>query len=126
MNDDHFEELDESQRALAARLRSTLRDSERSDPVSSTRLARARAAAMAAAGDRGSPRVLAWIWAPGSAAVAVLAALLFLQPGKPLGTSHDGVESNAADALEVMTDELDNDFYEDLEMYRWLEQDGNA
>jgi hypothetical protein len=52
--------------------------------------------------------------------------VLLLQFGGLQRWQGDGVEANPADALEVLTDDLDADFYEDLELYRWLAEDGHA
>ena len=123
MSDDRFEELDDSQRALARKLRTTLRESEQVDAVTSTRLARARAYALA---EGTSPRPT-WIWATGGlTAAAIVAALLLIQFSGLQRWRADPAEASAADAIEVLTDEMDADFYEDLELYRWLAEDARA
>jgi len=124
VNDDRLEDLDEAQRTAALKLRSILRESERVDAVTSARLASARARAVAASGTASPQR---WLWASGGVtAAAVLAALLLLQSGGLQRWRADPAEVTAADAIEVLTDDLDADFYEDLDMYRWLAEDGRA
>ena len=123
MSDERFEEMDERQRALARRLRKTLRDSEEApDPIASARLAQARARAVAAT-TRTRPRL--WVFGGGLTAAVLLVALLVLSPPLQQITPETS-ETAALEAMDVLTDDLDNDFYEDLEMYRWLAQDNRA
>ncbi len=119
MNGDRLDELDEEQRALALQLRTTLRNGEHVDAATAARLAQARSDAVA--NSRPGPSRSPWWWATGTAAALALVGVLVLKPAPPAST-----EPSAVDALEVMTDELDADFYEDLDLYRWLEQDGNV
>ena len=122
MSDDRLEELDETQRALALKLRATLRESERLDPVTSSRLARARAVA-----ESTSPSRPGLLWASGGlTAAAIVAALLLLQFGGLQRWRADPAEASVADAIEVLTDDMDADFYEDLDLYRWLAEDARA
>jgi hypothetical protein len=122
VSDERFEELDERQRALALRLRKTLRDSEDApDPTASARLAQARARAVAAT-TRTRPL---WVFGGGLTAAVLLVALLVLSPPLQQITPETS-ETAALEAMDVLTDDLDNDFYEDLEMYRWLAQDNRV
>jgi hypothetical protein len=118
VKDERLDELEERDRALALRLRSVLRDSETPDSVTAARLAAARARAI----DRPRPAVPRWLWAPGGLAAAAVVAALLVQLGFP-GRQGDPRELAAAEALEVLTDEVDADFYEDLELYQWLAQE---
>jgi hypothetical protein len=125
VSDDRLDGMDEAQRDLALKLRTVLRESERVDAPTAARLAQARARAVDAGGVRAPRR---WLWASGGlTAAAIIAALLVLEPGglhrsrgQPAG------EVTAVEALDVLTDDLDADFYEDLDMYRWLADDGRA
>jgi hypothetical protein len=124
LNDDRLDELDEAHRVAALKLRAALRRSEHVDAATSSRLASARALAVAASGPRAPTR---WLWASGGlTAAAAVAALLLVQFGALQRWRSDPAEVNAADAMEVLTDDVDADFYEDLDMYRWLAEDGRA
>ncbi len=121
MSDERFDELDDAMRATALSLRSTLRASERVDARTASRLASARAEAVAQSGTAGAPR---WMWASGGlTAAAVVAAVLLLQFGTLQRWRPDRAENAAADAIEVLTDDVDSDFYEDLDLYRFIEDD---
>jgi len=124
VTDDRLDELDEAQRTLARKLRASLRDSEHVDAATAGRLARARQNAIASSGSATRPT---WIWASGGfTAAAIVAALLLLQSGGLQHWRADPAEANVADAIEVLTDDMDADFYEDLDLYRWLAEDGRA
>jgi hypothetical protein len=116
-----FEELDERDRALAQRLRQRLRAGEELDYVTQARLSAARARAVAAAevvrGHAVAPRHTGWWAAGGLAAAAALAVLLVVR------TPHAVVPATA-DALELLTDDVDPEFYQDLDMYQWLADSG--
>jgi hypothetical protein len=108
-----FEELDERDRALARKLRAQLRASEDFDYVTQARLSAARARAVAA-----SRRPAGWWFATGGlTAAAVLAVVLVLRVPQTAAPT-------TADSLELMTDELEPEFYQDLEMYQWLADTG--
>jgi hypothetical protein len=108
-----FEDLDERDRALATRLQARLRTSEELDYVTQAKLSAARARAVAAA-----PRHRGWWMATGGlTAAALLAALLVLR------TPHSLVPTTA-DTLELLTDDVDPEFYQDLDMYQWLADSG--
>ena len=108
-----YDELDPQQRSDALKLRASLRAGDELDFITRSKLGAARARALEAA----SPRRSGWWYAGGLTAAAVLALLLVL----PQQRGTDAVP--AYDALEVMTDELEPEFYEDLDMYRWLAED---
>lgn len=103
--------------ALADALRDRLRDSEALDYVTASKLAAARKRAI-------EPASTSWRWwlaSGGSVAAAALVAMLMF--GAPRQQPmHEPVEVSAADALDLMTDEEDADFYEDLDLYRWLSE----
>jgi hypothetical protein len=112
-----FDELNEHDRALAQRLRAQLRASEELDYVTQAKLASARARAVAAAGATAAPGNAGWWAAGGLTAAAVLAAVLVLR------TPHSAMPATA-DALELLTDDVDPEFYQDLDMYQWLADSG--
>jgi hypothetical protein len=121
VSDDRLDDLDEAQRAAALSLRSALRESERVDAVTASKLAAARARAVAEAVPVAPRR---WLWASGGlTAAAVVAALLLLQPGALQRWRGEPAEAATADAIEVLTDDLDADFYQDLDLYRFIEDD---
>lgn len=125
MSDERLDDLDEAHRAAALKLRAVLRESERVDAVTASKLASARARAVDAAAPASSPP--RWLWASGGlTAAAVVAALLVLQFGGSQRWRADPAEASAVEAIEVLTDDVDADFYEDLDMYRWLADDGRA
>lgn len=124
MNDDRFDELDDAQRALALKLRASLRDSERLDAATAAKLAQARALAVSQAT---SSRSRPLLWASGGLTAALLvAAVLLLQPGGLSPWRAETQDSSVADAFDVLTDDVDAELYEDLELYRWLAEDGRA
>lgn len=119
---DDLHDLPPSERALALRLRQRLRDSESLDFVTTSRLSAARARAL---DGRDAGRRSTWWWASGglaAAAVAVIAVLVF---APALRTPGVVAEPAAADSLDILTDDVDPELYEDLELYRWLAQEGN-
>ncbi len=121
MNDDRLDELDEAQRALALKLRTSLRDSERVDSVTAAKLAQARVP-----WQQSGPRSRStWVWASGGLTAAAIVAALLVQLGGARWST-DPVETNVADTIEVLTDDMDAEFYEDLDLYRWLADDGRA
>jgi hypothetical protein len=121
VSDERFDELDDAMRATALSLRSRLRASERVDAATASRLASARAQAVAQSGPASAPR---WVWASGGlTAAAVVAAVLLLQFGTLQRWRTDRGDGTAAEAIEVLTDDVDSDFYEDLDLYRFIEDD---
>jgi len=123
VSDDPLEDLDDAQRAAALRWRETLRASETLDAPTAGRLAQARARALGGNRTR-SP----WVWATGGLTAAAIVAVLalLLQLGGPARWQGERVDAGTAEALDVLTDDLDPDFYQDLELYRWLAEDGHA
>jgi hypothetical protein len=108
-----FDDLDERDRALAQKLRTQLRASEDLDYVTQARLSAARARAVAA-----SRRPAGWWFATGGlTAAALLAVVLVLRVPQ-------GAAPTTADSLELMTDELEPEFYQDLDLYKWLAEPG--
>ncbi|PPE75163.1 hypothetical protein C3942_05670 [Solimonas fluminis] len=102
-------------------LRQALRDSERLDMVAAAKLRAARARAVDAARRPARP----WLWAVPAAATAVLVAALWL-PGAPPVTGPQPQAAGtavASEALDVLTDEQSPDFYQDLELYEWLDRE---
>ena len=124
-----FKELPEADQQLAQSLQAGLRASEELDYVTASRLRAARARAVAAARRPARGGLYA---SGGLTAAAIVAAVLLLQAphlsqvaAPPFPESGAGTQ---ADALDVLTDEVDADFYEDLDLYRWLARshDGDA
>jgi len=104
-----FEDLDERDRALAKKLRAQLLANEDLDFVTRAKLSAARARAVAE-----SRRPAGWWFATGGlTAAALLAVTLVLRVPQPAAPT-------IADSLELMTDELEPEFYQDLDMYQWL------
>lgn len=95
------------------------------DAATRSRLTRARAEAVAAAGKSGGwRRWLTWLRAgpgiglgAGVAAAGALAAVLVLQNETP---QVPGAEIAALDDLEILLDEDELELYEELEFYAWL------
>ena len=118
----NLSELDQPQRELAQALRSALRESEQLDYVASARLRAARARALEA----GQNRDRRWLLASGGLTAAVIFAALLMTTLRPHATRPDAsalfetAEAQQADALDVLTDDNDPDFYEELDLYRWL------
>jgi ferric-dicitrate binding protein FerR (iron transport regulator) len=120
-----FDDLPEADQRLARSLQSTLRASEELDYVTAARLRAARARALAPL-----PHPMRnWLYASGGLTAAVLVAVLVLwrQPLADAPVAAD-IAGGQADVLDVLTDEVDADFYDDLDLYRWLDrsQDGRA
>jgi hypothetical protein len=114
----NFKDLNEHDRALAGKLQARLRATEDLDQVTQARLLAARTRAVAQAPDAGKARHTGWWVATGGlAAAAVLAVLLVVR------TPHATVPATA-DALELLTDDVDPEFYQDLDMYKWLADSG--
>jgi ornithine cyclodeaminase/alanine dehydrogenase-like protein (mu-crystallin family) len=123
VSDHRFDELDDAQRALALKLRASLRDSERVDATTAAKLAQARAFAVSQATPSRSPL----LWASGGLTAALLvAAVLLLQTGGLAPWRAETQDSSVADAFDVLTDDVDAELYEDLDLYRWLAEDSRA
>jgi hypothetical protein len=110
-----FEELTPEEARLAGQLRQQLRSGDELDDATRSRLAAARARALEAAAPRRSGPLLA---AAGSLAAAGVLAVLIFMPQRENG------EVQAYDAIEVATDEFEPEFYEDLDLYRWIDDAG--
>lgn len=112
MNHEHDDRMETLRRAL--------RDSEQLDMVTRAKLRAARARAIDAARAPARP----WLWAVPTAAMAVLVAALWM-PGTPTTAPLPQVPGTtvASEALDVLTDEQSPDFYQDLELYEWLDRE---
>ncbi|MEY4760924.1 MAG: hypothetical protein RLZZ200_780 [Pseudomonadota bacterium] len=125
-----FDELPEQTRQLAGSLQAGLRQQEtRLDRQTVAALREARAHALSAA-HRPAIRP-GWLYASGGLATAAAVALvLVLQPSGPVAglSTENSVRAAGTEAIDVLTDDVDADFYEDLELYRWLDRghDGAA
>lgn len=118
-------------RALAEALRIALRESEALDATTAGRLraARRRALDVASPPQRSLGRA-PMLWGAGALATAAVLAMLMVAPGwrqPPEQRLAEPVPMQAStEAFDVMTDELDDEFYEDLDLYRWLADDSAA
>ncbi|TXH05692.1 MAG: hypothetical protein E6R07_02460 [Nevskiaceae bacterium] len=101
---------------FAQSLRKLLRSSESVDRRTARRLAQARARAIVAAQPAST---FHWL-VPAGAVAAAIAMVLSLRHAVP--TSQPAPELQAADALDLLTDDKDPQFYRDLEFYKWLEK----
>jgi hypothetical protein len=121
-----FDDLPEPERELARSLRTTLRAGDHLESVTASRLRAARARALAAP----RPATRGWLYASGGlAAAAIVAAVIVLRmPSVTLPNVVEAGTTAQAEAIEILTDDVDADFYEDLELYRWLDRnrDGAA
>lgn len=120
--------LDPAQRAFAQQLGAALRDSEAPDYVRSARLAAARARALEAAA---RPAALGWLGSSGGrlglagAAASLMLALLVATQPSPFSRPEavpPAPPTAQVDALELLLDEHGPEFYEDLELYEWLDE----
>lgn len=109
---------DSSLQEFGERAATALRQTERVDAVMSAKLAAARARALDAAGT--APR-RAWAWPLSGAIAAALLALVMLPAREPAPSPSDYA---GGEALDLLIDEQDPQFYEDLPLYQWL--DGEA
>lgn len=111
-----LEGLTPAERKLALAARRMLRGSETPDAVAVARLNAARRRAIASVAQRRhSPWLLA---APAALAAALLAWIVV--PGV-LPTASAPVNPMSADALEVLADEMEPEFYENLDLYEALD-----
>lgn len=112
MNHEHDDRMEALRRAL--------RDSEQLDMVTRAKLSAARARAIDAARRPARP----WLWAVPAGATAVLVAALWM-PGTPTTAPLPQAPGTAvaSEALDVLTDEQSPDFYQDLELYEWLDRE---
>lgn len=109
-------ELNEKEEAFATRVRQALRQSERSlDADTAARLRVAREQAVAAAR---KPRwALNWALPAGAVATGLLVFALLPRPAAV-------IELDGAETLEILADEQGLEFYQDLELYEWLDSQG--
>lgn len=124
------DDLPPRDQSLAEGLRTALRERETALDLNTT--ARLRAARARAVGAAGEPvRRTNWLYASsGLATAAAIAAVLVLRPPQiePASAPEGNARSTKAEAFDVLTDDVDADFYEDLDLYRWLDRgrDGAA
>lgn len=102
------------------------------DAVLTARLRAARARALAEASTRpalwGAAPGLPWLSSVGAGAtlaIGLLAWMLLPKTGV-LPEAAGTVNLAGADALELLTDEQGPDFYENLDLYLWLEESGEV
>lgn len=111
---DEHDGLSPQERELAQSLRRALRESEQLDYVTASKLAAARARALQPA--RGG-----WNWAAGSGAIAAMLAVAILAPWHtPQPPAAATTDTAQLEAFDVLGDDMEPEFYEDLEFYQWL------
>ena len=121
-----FDDLSAQDQELARSLQATLRANESLDYVTAAKLRAARARALS----HTKRAARSWLFASsGLTAAAIVAVVLVLRmphSGVPVAT--EAPASSQVEALDVLTDDVDADFYEDLDLYQWLarNQDGAA
>ena len=125
-----FDELGPHDKALATAVQAGLRRQEADlDLTTAARLRAARAKALEATNR--PLRRTGWLYASGGfATAAAIALVVFLQAPLPgtISAPEGKLRPTKAEAFEVLTDEVDTEFYEDLDLYRWLDRgrDGAA
>lgn len=116
------EDLTADERALAESAGKALRASENSiDAVTLMRLRAARARAVEAAMPRALPQRLGWA-VPAALAAGVLAVVI----APRLDFAPTAVNVAEAEALDVLTDEMGPEFYENMDLYLWLEESSDS
>lgn len=109
-------ELDDTNRAFAEAARAALRDSERT--LDRTALVRLRAArALAVAQTEKPRRHLTWAIPVGAVSAGLL--VFALLPQRVPMADTQGVE-----ALEILADDMGPEFYQELDLYEWLDAQG--
>jgi len=117
------DDLTAEERAWADDAGRALRASENSlDAVTLMRLRAARARAVAEAAPRALPQ--RWGWAIPAALAAGLLAVV-VAPQLTL-TRAPAVNVAETETLDVLTDEMDPEFYENLDLYLWLEESSDS
>lgn len=111
--------------AFARQLRDALRDSETLDYVTRARLGAARARAVAEARKPRGLGATHWLGLGGALAAGLLVAVLApWRAGVPVPVAPTSIAHG--DTLELLLDENDPEFYEDLDLYRWIEGQGGV
>lgn len=108
----------EGEAEFSEALRLALRDTERFDFLTESRLRAARARAVAAAHVAPGRGWLLPAFVSALLAVVAISAVWLLRPA----ASSESGGLVQAEALDVLTDDLGPEFYQDLDMYRWLSQ----
>ena len=93
-------DLNDTQRQLARTLRTQLRASEAVDPTISARLT----------------------GIDGLAVAALLLVLVIVLPPQFPSMSTTPASDNSIESVEVLTEDMEPEFYQDLEMLQWLAQ----
>lgn len=110
-------DLDDTQRQLARTLRSQLLASEGVDPTINARLALLRQRALAAPPRAGR----AWLTGlDGLAVAALLLVLVIVVPPQFPPFAAAPVSATSAEPVEVLAEEPEPEFYQDLELLQWL------
>ena len=111
-------DLDVTQQPLARALRSQLRAAETVDAATSARLALLRQQALS------TPRRLGKAWLSGIDGLAITTLLvmlgLVLPQQLPQFSSGQAGDSNNLETVEVLAEEPEPEFYQDLDMLQWL------
>lgn len=117
------DDLSAEERVWADSAGKALRESENSlDAVTLMRLRAARARAVDAATPRALPQ--RWGWALPAAVAAGLFAVVVVP--QLMLTRGPAVNVAEAETLDVLTDEMDPEFYENLDLYLWLEESSDS
>jgi len=120
----NLNDLDVSQQQLARALRSQLRATETVDAATSARLALLRQQALS------TPRRFGKTWLSsidGLAIAAVLVVLGIVLPQQlPQFSSGQAGDSSHQETVEVLTEEPEPEFYQDLDMLQWLAHESDA
>ncbi len=123
LNQETNREMSEDERKFAQAAKQALRQSERTlDAPTAARLRAAREHALAAAAR--PQRVWNWAWGwmgPAGAVTAALMVFALLPTRAPL---NETPAMPRGEAYEVMLDDVEPGLVEDLELYVWLEFDG--
>lgn len=114
------QEWSKEDREFADAVAQALRASERLDAAVGARLAAARARALDAAG---RPRPPPWAWTL-SGAVAASLLVFALLPWRESATAPADIAT--VEALDVLTDEMDPEFYQNLELYQWMAESSHV
>jgi len=117
-------DLDLEQQQLARALRNELRAAEAVDAATSARLSLLRQQALS------SPRRLGKAWLSGIDGLAITAVLvvlgIVLPQQLPQFSSGQASDSTNSETVEVLTEEPEPEFYQDLDMLQWLAHEGDA
>lgn len=107
------------EREFTDRVRKALRESEQLDYVTASRLSSARKRALE------SGRNPRWQWAAISGALAAALVVAVFAPWRSFELPDPPASADSAhlEVLDILGDEMEPEFYRDLELYQWLSQE---